>query len=120
MAVDDFSNQKSKSEKRSVPTYSFALNGVDDKLIGAVIPGQLVSYKFGQIEKIIRSEFVHQYGTKGREYLKIVEKGNVSLGLAISDKTFLQTCLTFNLDRIPSGLWYVSNATFLENKKISF
>ena len=57
-AVDDFSNQKSKAEKRSVPTFSFALNGVDDRLIGAVIPGQLVSYKFGQIEKIIRSEFI--------------------------------------------------------------
>ena len=97
MAVDDFSNPKAKSEKRSVPTYSFAVQGTGDHLIGAVIPGHLVSYKYSQIENRIRTEFLRQYGDRGGIYLKMVENGTSILCDTLSDEKLLKTCLSFNL-----------------------
>ena len=66
--------------------------------IGAVIPGRLVSYKYSQIEKVIRTEFLRQYGDDGRRYLKIVENGTSELCDTLLDENLFKTCLSFNLE----------------------
>ena len=98
IAVDDYTNQKAKSEKRSVIVIAFAVpdSSISKNLIGIHFPGALVSYKFSQIEKGIRNEFLRVHGQNGQLFLKSVEKGQHGQQLLDdSEQKMLNTCLSF-------------------------
>ena len=70
-------------------------SSISKNLIGIHFPGDLVSYKFSQIEKGIRNEFLRLHGQNGQRFLKSMEKGHLGQLLDDSERKMLNTCLSF-------------------------